>query len=568
MFSEETPSSAEQPLSVTTGQGDTVYYKKRYLYSRFTPTKNPLLIVQKTEIKPGTLVLCMSPLLGYGLAELLTKLTASSCILAIEYDEMLMAFSATHIAQSILSHPQLKYVRTNSPTRIIDILATLPGAPFRRCIRIDLSGGAALYPGFYQKVVSATDEAIAQFWKNRMTLIKLGRNYARNIFTNCSLLSKSYKLPEKNILKPIFVAGAGPSLDTALPFLYRNRRFLFLLAVDAALPTLTDIGILPDAIVLVESQFWIERIFCGFRNTGIPVFTDMTANPRAITATGGPMYFFLSEYTEARYFERLKAASFLPLIIPPLGSVGLVALYLAEQITTNQIPIFFSGLDFSWSTGFTHSRGAHPVRSIFSTTNRLFPPNSINASFAPGVFKTVGKNSEMYTDPTLSGYAEICRAIFGKLHSDSNYHLYDLGITGLETGCQKIDFKTAENLCRTSDINRNIVEEKNKTIRDKISSTNFTGESFPVDKQVIADFLETEIRNLTELKSIMAGTTLPENPDAAIAKYARQMDYLYIHFPDGYRGYQQEESFLKRMRIEIDYFLKTLTLALNDILIT
>ena len=40
------------------------------------------------------------------------------------------------------------------------------------------------------------------------------------------------------------------------------------------------------------------------------------------------------------------------------------------------------------------------------------------------------------------------------------------------------------------------------------------------------------------------------------------MDYLYLHFPDGHKA-SLEISFLKRVRAEIDFFLKDITLGEN-----
>lgn len=35
-----------------------------------------------------------------------------------------------------------------------------------------------------------------------------------------------------------------------------------------------------------------------------------------------------------------------------------------------------------------------------------------------------------------------------------------------------------------------------------------------------------------------------------------QHEYLYLHFPDGYKKPNLSQSFLKRIRAEIDFFLK------------
>ena len=42
-----------------------------------------------------------------------------------------------------------------------------------------------------------------------------------------------------------------------------------------------------------------------------------------------------------------------------------------------------------------------------------------------------------------------------------------------------------------------------------------------------------------------------------ITKIASQTDYLFLHFPDGHQ-FVYEQSFLNRIRNEIDFFLKVI----------
>lgn len=250
---------AVRPSPVDTGRGLSVLYRGRYLYSRYDPAKAALEAASALVIPAETLVLCPSPLLCYGIDSILEKLPQTSHVLALECDEELMAFSAARIPDWLKGHAGFSFIRTSSIARVLETVDTLNGGPFRRCIRIDLSGGAALYGDFYRSALCAIDEYISRWWRNHVTLMKLGRNYARNFFINCSMMPRSCAIPSSRVPLPILVAGAGPSLDVSLDFIKRNRGRLHLLAVDTALPTLRDSRIEPDAVIVVESQFWIDR---------------------------------------------------------------------------------------------------------------------------------------------------------------------------------------------------------------------------------------------------------------------------------------------------------------------
>jgi hypothetical protein len=537
------PAGAGQPVPVETGHGTSVFYQNRYLYSRFDPEKNPLTAVAQATILPETLVFCTSPLLGYGLRELLGKLPESSFILAVERDENLMALSVAHITQDLLGHPLLKYVRTASSARILETIDSLEAGPFRRCLRIDLSGGTALNEPFYAGCLSAIDEYISRYWRNHVTLMKLGRNYARNFFRNARSVPASEPIFEESAALPVLVAGAGPSLDESLPFIRENRKRFFLLAVDAALGTFRDAEIVPDAVILVESQYWIERAFAGFRDSRIPVYADLTARPQAIAATGGPVRFFFTAYTKSRYLDRFRKTGAASLIVPPLGSVGLSALFIARHISLADAPVFFTGLDFSWGNGFTHSKGAPAVRALRTTENRLHPANGIDAAFSPGVTVSRGKNGEpVNTDPALTGYAELCRAMFGKARTNEQGFI-DIGKKGLDTGCTTAVEEIVKKM--TTPRNSERAESGTTTLPSKTETK-------------LAEFLMAEHRRLLRLRDILTGKEKPANAREEVARLVNEADYLYLHFPDGYRGYRDDPDFLKRVRIELEYFLKAI----------
>jgi len=543
---------AVRPSPVDTGRGLSVLYRERYLYSRYDPVKATVEAASALVIPDETLVLCASPLLCYGLDVILEKLPPTSYVLALECDEELMAFSAARIPDWLKAHGGFSFIRTSSVARVLETVDALKAGPFRRCIRVDLSGGAALYPDFYRSALCAIDEYISRWWRNHVTLMKLGRNYARNFFFNCSMIPRSFAVPSSRVSRPILVAGAGPSLDASLDFIKEHRERLFLLAVDTALPTFRDSNIEPDAVIIVESQFWITRAFIGFRDSGIPVYADMTSNPQAIAATGGPVHYFNTRYAKAAFLERFASSGFAPPEIQPLGSVGLSALALAEIISTGEAPVFFSGLDFSWGSGFTHSRGAPSIREAHASVDRYCSLEAQRVPYAVGVTSAAGKDGRrVFTDPALSGYAALCAAEFGEPRGDvaqsrSRMPFFDIGVTGLPTGCRQLSTIEAAAL-----------------IGDKIEPRiRLDEKEFQCDENRVREFLARERSRLVEIRGILTGSDEATGDASSkkdrLERLIAESDFLFLHFPDGYRGVSAEPSFLKRIRIELEYFLKTL----------
>ena len=594
-----------KPLLIQTGRGFSVLYRNKYLYSRYNPQAVITAQIASLQIPDSTLVLCLSPVLGYGLKELMEKLPASSHILALECDQLLMRFSLDHCDLSSCAHQRFSYIRTDSVAEVLKKIETLPLFPFKKCLVLSCSGGVQLNQNFYDEVRLYADEIISRFWKNRITLMHLGRNYTHNTFRNLLSLAKSlmswptkspetapavsyaWRAPSKKsnfrlltgderIRKPLLVVGAGPSLDTARNFIIKNRKSFFLLAVDAAAAALLP-DIRPDAIVLVESQYWIDAAFIGLQKYGIPIFADLTASPRALQASGGNVYFFCTEYARLRYLEQLYQ-TLRPLILPPLGSVGLTALQLALALTAPPLPILHTGLDFAWQSGLTHAAGSSPVKKLFSEINRTEPPYKL--SLSTGMQRISGKQGLSYwTTPVLSSYAELYRHTFS-----GNKRVIDIGTEGCFLNGRYADVAEAERILTDADRQSSsdtteqqttahianvstaasdggrasIGIDESNTTADEIFFNSAVGANTARERhKALCDYLTHETKALTMLNEHLQGTrSISED---TMEQLFAERDYLYSHFPDAARGYSLDLGFLKRAGIELRYLLKILS---------
>lgn len=573
---------AEKPLPIQTSRGFSVLYRNKYLYSKYNPQAAIIAQIASLQIPNSTLILCLSPVLGYGLKELTEKLPASSYILALECDQMLMRFSLDHCDFSPFAQQRFSYIRTDSVAEVLKKIESLPLFPFKKCLVLSCSGGVQLNQVFYDEVRLYADEVISRFWKNRITLMHLGRNYAHNTFRNLLSLARSLaksparqmtgsltrslvRSPESSpaessaweapsskrnfqlltgnerIRKPLLVVGAGPSLDTARDFIIKNRNSFFLLAVDAAAAALLP-DIRPDAIVLVESQYWIDSAFIGLRKYGIPVFADLTASPRALQACGGNVYFFCTEYARLKYLERLYQ-TLQPIILPPMGSVGLTTLQLALAMTDPHLPVLHTGLDFAWQTGLTHAAGSSPIKKLFAEICRTESPYKLSVS--TGMQHIVGKQRLSYwTTPVLSGYAELYRHAFA-----GNERVIDIGTEGCFLNGRQADITEAEQIL-TDAGKSNINADGN--LFDSACKSDTANERY----EALNAYLAGEADALTMLNDHLQGKrSISEH---MMEQLFAERDYLYSHFPDAARGYSLDLGFLKRAGIELRYLLKIL----------
>lgn len=281
-------------------------------------------------------------------------------------------------------------------------------------------------------------------------------------------------------------------------------------------------GIVPDGIVVDEAQSIIAQSFIGARRAaiedGVQVFQSLCSLPHV----AGRLFpkknitFYATEYAASSFFESLKNEKFFPPVVPAFGSVGITTYILACLFRLNEsIEIRDFGLDFAYSKGKTHARGTPSHKRQLRQVTRLKGSENFESCFGKNVLRVPETARFPYTTPVLVGYAETFRQV-------------------KEQG---------------KDIASSI--EKEWTLKHKASKES-------EDTSVTA-FILSEKAALEELRDLLSGKG--DFPEAERSEKIRILlenrQYLYLHFPDGY-NFSMELNFLKRVRGEIDGFLKVL----------
>ena len=561
---------------IETPQGFSVSYKEHLLYSKYNPKKNIITSIENLQLLPDTVILCFSPLLGYGLQELLQKLAENCLIVLCEAESELFDFSQ---AEGLFNSENEKIIYCE-PSKLSDfplhLFELVKSRIYKRVIRLDMSAGVQFHKDLYAKFFSACTDSVMTFWKNRITLTKFGRRYSRNLFENLHYLAASKPITDffNSVEKPIIVFGAGESTQTSIDngllrhyIPCKDEKPFYILCADTALQPLLKNGIKPDGIFVEEAQSVITKAFTG-TPSDIRIFAGLSSIPNLVHKAGAEnLSYFFTEYADGLFFDSLKKQSFMPPANKPFGSVGLTSVYYALKFRKNEnIPVYVTGLDFSYSTGLTHTKGALANILRLTQSNRLLPPQNYAAVYGPGTEKKIGKNSRpVITTPTLKSYAAMFKSFFS-----GTKNLFDAGESGIDLGLPRVDmdcFKTtAPRHCETEGPSHS--QSKSSYHCEADSSRHCEanrsrhceaeGRSNPYAKDIDA-YLQNERKSLVHLRDLLTGKTELKDAELLkeIKKIAEPREYLYLHFPDGYK-FAANQSFLNRIRTEIDFFLKYL----------
>ena len=579
----------DAPRAVDAGRGVSVLYKGRYLFSRYDPYKTLQKRLESFSVLPESLILCFSPVLPFvidSIRNMLMRKNISGCfILGAEADEALYDFYRAQKKADVQT-PHGDFPRTTDHTadaeklrdfcpdaavllnQVSDIARLLEGAPFggryegaklpdigffKRVLVFEASGAAAFYKNFYAQSAAFAQNGISMFWKNTMTLVRLGRLFSRNVLKNAAQAAVSPPLAQASVHRPILVAGAGPSLDELLPVMRKHRKDFYLLAVDAAFRPLLDSGIRPDAVVAVESQCVSRRAFFGTKGSGVPIIADLCARSANLRVSGGTVSFFMSEYAKLPLLGRIKKALPDVPVFPPLGSVGLAAVEVALFLRRTHESVFVCGLDFSYPAGLSHCKESPSYKEMMTESNRLSPAGNPSAAFKAGAFFIEGKNgSQAACDPALQSYAELFSARY-----KNTENLYDLSPSGIDLALPRISEADACRLMEAFSARTNRREpaaregETSYAAGEKSEKENANGRE---KIRAISAFYDEEKKRLHTLRAALTG----EQPlgEADLKALLEECSYLYVHFPDARHGVVLSQSFLNRVRSEIDFFLK------------
>jgi hypothetical protein len=458
-------------------------------------------------------------------------------MLLIEVDESLGAIARRTLAADGIDAP------VSDTAACVDAYKALEtGAEprrFRRVVEVRLSGGRSLHEEAYRRSLAAIDADISIRFRNRLSLVRMGRLWTRNVISNLGSMDWESVGPLSADGRPVVACGAGPSLDIAIPALRRLGKRAFVLACDTAAGALAKAGIVPDAIVCLEGQVYNLEDFLPLDGAPAGIVVDLTSHPSSYRATGGRRTLTLSEYTESAFLSRLKAAGLPVAPVPPLGSVGVLAIRIARELGG---PVVVAGLDFSFIQGATHCAGSPAdLRSRRSETRLRKGDAAWAASFRDGCER---KEDGSLTDPALTMYASLAAAEFidhGRIYGD---------LRGGFGARLPIPLITVEDL-----------ESMTPGREGSGDGRAFGSEADPaLCRDNASRFLSGEL----ERSGNVASALRTGASDGDMRALLKEADFLYAHFPDPERVLGLEGDALRRVSAEAAYWSGRLEAALAD----
>lgn len=537
---------ADRPLPelIDGSDGPNISFNGKVLYAgSLSPEKRAEAAVSASQ----TLYLVLSPLLFIGVQTLLDNITDDSFILAVEKNPDIYSLTK-NFAEPFES--RLSYCLLTESVSAASVIRELDPSRFRRIVTVKLNGGYMLERAYYNSFSSAAETFIQNFWKNRMTSIHMSRLWCRNIFMNIPVLSQSDSLSSLSTDKPVIIAGAGESLEGCLPFMKENRNRFFIIAADTAVSSLLDAGIRADLLVVLEAQHANLYDFYKPESLELPAAFDMTSSPEIIRKHSGKKYFFISEFDRTRLIENIAGAGLMPPRIPPLGSVGIAAVYIALCITRRRV--FHCGLDFSFVPDKYHSAGSPSHIITMMRESRTAKPGFYASAFNGNRIRRADKSGRaVYTDLIMLSYSDRLSEL-----SSLSGRLVDIAAGGLDSASMNVTdhddilaiagdgFETAEAAAGTAGTASGLFGlERVYGFAGRNNYLNFLNSELKKTEKIKDDVIEF----------LNSRTDEAQNLPPELYELIRDADYTYLFFPDYYTP-SADASFLKRLLFSTTWY--------------
>ncbi|MGN0730087.1 6-hydroxymethylpterin diphosphokinase MptE-like protein [Treponema sp.] len=261
-----------------------------------------------------------------------------------------------------------------------------------------------------QETASIVKDSAEQILFDYSTQAHFGKIWNRNILLNLKFISDHFEaknffafpVSSSETKKTAAIIAAGPTLDNSIEEI-RNGNF-FIVSTDTAFGTLVKHGIIPNAVISIDSQhISSEHFLCGQNKSDTAFIFDLSANPefaRHAFQSGKRIQFCPGRHPLSSLATKELG---IPEINSGAGTVTIAAADWAKNCGFSKLKFF--GADFSYYRGKAYAKGTYLESQFMSNSSRLFP---LEEKYCALMFRTelekIPEKKEAYTSDVLKKY--------------------------------------------------------------------------------------------------------------------------------------------------------------------
>ncbi|MDR0558327.1 MAG: DUF115 domain-containing protein [Treponema sp.] len=329
--------------------------EKRKLHSRYDPVAEAEKYINSLSLRQGIrFFILIEPGVGYMIPILETKFPGAYLV-ALHVEDAQREGGVQSILEKSIP---------DTEASTIEIIEWRPSLFF--------------YKERYVRLMSETVAFVKRIDANKRTTAYFGKKWFRNFFRNIAIIDV-FLAPEKHAGSCV-IAGAGPSLEEALPIIkkLKETRGTFVLAASSAVEPLLHTNVKPDMVVATDGGNWaLFHLFSILRSRGEhggnavegewkPILAASAFAALPSQAVSLPVLFM----TDGSLWQKTVLAELgVPFLnMTQRGTVTASALDLA--FTVFQGNVFIAGMDLAHDGIRAHAR-PYPLDFFVENTDRF-----------------------------------------------------------------------------------------------------------------------------------------------------------------------------------------------------
>lgn len=285
-----------------------------------------------------------------------------------------------------------------------------------------------------------------------------GKLWQYNIIKNLKLYKNCNKIDNKiqiDINKTALVVAAGPSIDSKVDLIKKQRNNYFIIATDTAFSILSNNNIQSDIAISIDGQNVSYNHFNNLKqNYSNTIFLfDFCANPNCVSylqKKNATIGFFKSMHPLLNFIK-----NDFKILSSGTGTITMSALDLAVQLGFKNIEIF--GADFGYINGKSYAKGTYLDTLYQKSANKIEPSELI---FDKLLFRTnLIKNESKVTTKLLLNYQQSLENYVKSYGLEFKKENYSYKITNNSKKSLTIndfftDFKYDDFICKLKSLNK------------------------------------------------------------------------------------------------------------------
>tara|TARA_Y100001934_G_scaffold261051_1_gene333945 strand:- start:838 stop:2235 length:1398 start_codon:yes stop_codon:yes gene_type:complete len=404
----------------------TAEYKNILLHSKYDPEKEGQDFSK--NIKPGSRLCLYGFGLGYHLPPLLEKIGPMGFLLVIELNKDILS-----TALKLKDHSQLfqsncfKLIYGNEEARVYNEISL-------EMKKLMESGSDNLEVLFHPPSFKCFPQNFPAL-KNALEILLMERKFPAifgdleqiNYSLNKTKIKESHginSLKNIHLSQPGIIVSAGPSLDTALPYLKHIQNDFLITCVDTAFPVLLQAEIKPEYVFSLDPQSESAIYFADYKNGSTKLVFTATANHDVLKNFPGECFVVYKEGHISSQPQEIKQKG----ATQAGGSVSCLALDALIQFGCN--PVFLVGQDCALTSNRYYSKSTRFNQLLVSKISGIRQLNQLhqtkfNEKTPVKIKNTYG--SELLTDQVMYSYLRNLEQI---AKQNKNTEIYNLCSTG------------------------------------------------------------------------------------------------------------------------------------------